>query len=178
MIRLLETRRSVRKYKRQSVEREKVNKVLQAGLLAPTSRNRQPWEFLVVDDSALKYDLSMAKVHGSTFVKDSPVIIVILANQTTSDVWIEDASIATSYMQLEAERLGLGSCWVQIRLRTTKADESSENYVKKLLGIPGEYGVLAFLAMGYSDEDNLPNSVLDVPQEKVHYNGFGIPFLG
>lgn len=178
MLRLFLNRRSIRAYKRQSIERDKVDMILTAGLLAPTSRNRQPWQFLVVDNPSLLFDLSKAKAQGSDFIKDAPAAIVVIGDKELSDVWVEDTSIAMAYMQLEAERLGLGSCWVQIRQRKDNLARSSEEVVASLLAIPEKYGVEAILTLGYKGEEKLPRNQEDIAQEKVHYNQFGIHYPG
>ncbi len=176
MIGLLLARRSTRKYLKQSVEREKVDKILTAGLLAPSSRGKKPWEFLVVDDVSVRYDLSKAKAHGSDFLKEAPVHIVVIADQNKSDVCIEDTSIAITCMQLEAERIGLGSCWVQIRLRSTKDGDSSEAYIRELLQIPDHYLVEAIIGIGYKGEQKEAYSKSDLLTDKIHFQQYGITY--
>lgn len=178
MLRLIEQRRSIRKYMKQAVEKDKVDKILSAALLAPTSRGRQPWSFIIVDDPGLLYDLSKAKPHGADFVKDAPVAIVVVGDTELSDACIEDTSIALAYMQLQAERLGLGSCWVQLRMRVSDENKSSEDYVKELLGIPEHYLVEALLTIGYKGEQKDVKSLEDVDCSKVHFNSFEMPYPG
>ncbi|PKM58105.1 MAG: hypothetical protein CVU98_02560 [Firmicutes bacterium HGW-Firmicutes-3] len=178
MIRLLVNRRSIRKYKTQKIECEKVDKVLTAALLAPSSRGRKPWGFLVVDDEDLLKELSQAKEHGSQFISKAPMVIVVIGDTTISDMCVEDCSIAATYIQLEAERLGLGSCWVQIRERSTEKGTSSENYVKALLSIPNQFMVEAILAIGYPDEEKVPHDLDDLDVHKVHYNKYKIMYPG
>ena len=178
MIRVMENRRSIRKYKRQSVEREKVDRLLTAALLAPSSRGRRPWEFLVVDEPGELFDLSQAKAHGSDFVKDAPVAVVVIADTNKSDACVEDTSIAISYMQLEAERMNLGSCWVQIRMRETKGKKSSEAYIRHLFNIPDNYLVEAIVTFGYKGEEKVGHRMDEMDLDKVHYNRFGIGYPG
>lgn len=178
MLRLLLQRRSVRQFKGQKIEKEKIGKLLTAGLLAPSSRNRKPWEFIVVDDPDLLRELAMAKAHGSTFLKETPLAIVIIADIDTSDMCIEDTSIAASYIQLQAERLGLGSCWVQIRERQTGTGDCSQKYIRKLLSIPENYMVEAVLGVGYKDQDTTPKSLEDIDESKVHYHYHGMKYPG
>lgn len=178
MLRLFEQRRSVRKYLRQPVEIDKIDKVLTAALLAPSSRDRQPWSFVVVDDPVVLEQLSKAKPSGAGFVKDAPLAVVVVGDREVSDACIEDTSIAMSYMQLQAERLGLGSCWVQLRLRQADQDVSSEKYVQTLLGIPQRYLVEAILTIGYKGEDKDSKSLQDINYSKVHYNSFKMPYPG
>lgn len=178
MIRLLLHRRSIRKYTGQKIERAKIDKLLTAGLLAPSSRGRKPWEFIVVDDPDLLLELAGAKAHGSVFLKEAPVGIVVIADSKVSDMCVEDTSIAATYMQLQAERLGLGSCWIQIRGRETEEGTCSEAYVRKCLGIPDNYMIESILSIGYSDEKKEPNSLEDIDAGKVHYHYHGMNYPG
>ncbi len=178
MLRLIEQRRSIRKYLKQTVEKDKVDKILSAALLAPTSRGSQPWSFIVVDDPGLLYDLSKAKAHGAAFVKDAPVAIVVVGDTELSDACIEDTSIAMAYMQLQAERLGLGSCWVQLRMRVSDKKILSEKYVKELFAIPERYLVEAVLTIGYKGERKDAKSHQDVDGSKVRFNSFEMPYPG
>jgi len=178
MIRLLVNRRSIRKYKTQKVECEKVDKLLTAALLAPSSRGRKPWKFLVVDDEDLLKQLSQAKEHGSLFINQAPMVIVVIGDTGMSDMCVEDCSIAATYIQLEAERLGLGSCWVQIRERLTRVGTSSEAYVKEILSIPNHYMIEAILVIGYPDEEKAPHNLDELDVHKVYYNKYKIMYPG
>lgn len=178
MLRIMENRRSIRKYKKQAVEREKIDKIFTAALLAPTSRGRRPWEFILVDEPCELFDLSKAKAHGSSFVKDSPVAIIVIADTDKSDACIEDTSIAITFMQLEAERLGLGSCWVQIRMRETSDAKSSEAYIRHIFNIPDQYLVEAVVTFGYKGEEKEAHHVDETDVNKVHYNCFGMGYPG
>lgn len=178
MIRLLLHRRSVRQFKGQRIEKGKIDKLLTAGLLAPSSRNRKPWEFIVVDDPDLLRDLAKAKAHGSAFLEETPLGIVIIADTEVSDMCVEDTSIAASYMQLQAERLGLGSCWVQIRERQDADGQCSQRYVRKLLSIPEKYMVEAVIGIGYKDAETDPKSMEELDTHKVHYHYHGMKYPG
>lgn len=178
MLRLLLHRRSVRQFKGQKIEKEKIGKLLTAGLLAPSSRNRKPWEFIVVDDPDLLKDLSSAKAHGSAFLNETPLGIVVIADTNASDMCVEDTSIAASYIQLQAERLGLGSCWIQIRKRQTEKGNCSQAYVRKVLSIPENYLVEAVIGIGYKDAETNPKSLEDIDEHKVHYHYHGMKYPG
>lgn len=178
MLRLFEQRRSVRKYLEQAIEVDKIDKVISAALLAPSSRGKQPWSFIVVDDQDLLDKLSKAKTNGADFVKEAPLAILVIADTDVSDVCIEDTSIAMAYMQLQAERLGLGSCWVQLRLRGTEDGQSSQAYVRDMFDIPEHYLVEALLTVGYKGEEKNNRSHEDIECSKVHYNSFSMPYPG
>ena len=110
-------RRSVRKFTGDEVTKDQLNEILKAGLLAPTSMNRKPCSFLVVSDKKTLKELSEVKQHSSQFLAGADKAIVVIANTLKADTWIEDSSIALSFMHLMAANVGVGSCWIQIHLR-------------------------------------------------------------
>jgi len=173
---LIRKRRSIREFKANPVEPEKVDMLVEAALRAPTSRGLQPWEFVVVTDKNLLEKLSTAKTHGSTFIKNAPLAMVVCADPDKSDVWVEDCSIAGILMQLAAESLGLGSCWSQIRKRMHNDTKSSEGYIAKLLSIPEKFKVEAVIAIGYPAETKPPHKEEGLPFEKVYLDLYGNRF--
>jgi len=80
MLPLLKKRRSIRKYKEDNLEKEEVKQLIKAALLSPSSRNRCPWEFVVIDDKDLLFKLSQSKQHGSAFLKNAALGIVVIAD--------------------------------------------------------------------------------------------------
>jgi nitroreductase len=172
MLEKLYKRRSIRKFKNIPLERERIEKITKAALLAPSSRGIRPWEFIIVESKQTLKLLSEAKASGSGFLADAPFAIVVIADEEKSDVWIEDTAISSIIIQLEAEKLGLGSCWVQIRNRKTAKNGSSETYVKKALDIPFHYRVECIIAIGYPVERKKPYSQDDLLMEKVHYEKY------
>lgn len=172
MIELLKTRRSIRKFENRSVEKEKIQNLLNAGLLAPSSRSIRPWEFIAVTDKELIEKLSNCKEYGSQFLKGAPLAIVVIANTEKSDVWIEDASIAGALIHLTAHSMGLGSCWIQVRERMRSDKSKAEDYVKKVLNIPKVYGVECIIAAGYANEDKKAYEEAELMQNKIHFNQY------
>ena len=172
MFDLLQQRRSVRKFKPQLVEEEKVTQLCEALLRAPNSRNLQPCEFVLVDDAEILQQLSTAKAHGASFFASAPLAVVIAADPGVSDVWIEDSSIAAIIVQMAAEQLGLKSCWAQLRLRQHDNDLSASNYVRKLVGLPEGIEVPMVLAIGYPDEEIAGHSRESLLDIKIHRNKF------
>lgn len=149
LIDLLRARRSIRRFTDQPVEPEKIDLLVEAALRSPSSKGNNPWEFIVVTDPAMLKQLAVAKAHGATFLQGAPLAIVVCADPAKSDVWVEDASIATTLIHLQATDLGLGSCWVQIRLRQREDGTSSQVYLADLLGLPEHMMVLAIVGIGY-----------------------------
>ena len=107
---LIQKRRSIRRYLPWPVEKDKIDDLIEAALRAPSSRGFNPWKFIFVTKRDLLKKLSDTKTHGSSFLRNATLGIVVCADAIKSDVWVEDASIASIFIQLAAESIGLGSC--------------------------------------------------------------------
>ena len=166
---LMLKRRSVRKYRDEEIPKEKLNRILQAGLLAPTSRNRKPCSFLIVDNKDVLEKLSKSKDAGAAFLKDANKVIVVAANSNVSDTWIEDSSIALSFMHLMAAEEDIGSCWIQIHLRKSESGESAEDIVREILGIDDYFRIVGILALGIPDGEVKPHSLEEIDKGNVHF---------
>lgn len=169
---LLIKRRSIRKYTNSPIEKEKVEQLIQAALLSPTSRNSRSWEFIIVDEPEVLAKLSVAKP-GAQTLKGASLGIVVLADPQKSDVWVEDTSIATIILQLTAQSLELGSCWIQIRERMNKEGITAEEYVREVLGIPENLRVESIVSLGYPDEIRPAHSNEELLMDKIHRNTYG-----
>jgi nitroreductase len=169
---MLRNRRSIRKFSNRDLEKEKVDIILKSALLSPSSRSIRPWEFITVTDMDMLQKLSLCREHGSVFLSGAKLAIVVVANPDKSDVWIEDASIASIIIQLAAQSLGLGSCWIQVRQRFHNKEKSAEEYVRELLQIPEKYCVESIIAIGYPDEKKEPHDESKLPYGKIHYEWF------
>lgn len=165
MLDILRKRRSVRKYKDQAIEPELIELLKEAAVRSPTSRNFRPWRFLFITDRAKLEALSRAKTSGSSFLKGAGLGVVVCANENESDVWIEDCAIASILLQLTGQSLGLGSCWIQIRKRMHDETQTSEEYVKDVLGLPANFKVESIISFGYPDEEKTP-----IPKAQLEYN--------
>ena len=173
LLTLLRKRRSIRQFTSKPVEADKLEAILEAALRAPTSRGRNPWEFIAVTDPLLLPGLATAKAHGSAFLAGAPLAIVVAADTTKSDVWTEDCSIAAMVIQLTAEDLGLGSCWAQIRLRPHSASCSANEYLRKLLNLPATHEVECIIGIGYPGEEKAGHAAASLPFKQLHRNRFG-----
>jgi len=173
---LIANRRSMRRFKTDKVETEKIELLKEAALRAPSSRGSNPWEFIFISDPDLLEKLSGAKPHGSTFLKDAQLGIVVCADPKKSDVWVEDASIAAIFIQLAATSLELGSCWIQIRDRMHDETRTAEAYIADQLNIPSDLKVELMIAIGYPAESKSPHSKEELQNEKVHLNQYGRPY--
>ncbi len=172
MIELLRARRSIRKYTDRVIEPKKIEILKEAVLRSPSSRNFDPWEFIFVDDRELLKKLSLSKQHGSKFLENAALGIVICGDGEKSDVWIEDCSIASILVQMVAQSLGLGSCWIQIRKRMHNEQTTSEDYIRRLLNIPDHVHVESIIAIGYPAETREPLPREKLKDEKVRFNRY------
>lgn len=165
---LLVNRRSIRRYTSEPLSAEDVKLILEAGLLAPTSKSSRSWQFVAIDDRSMLERLAGCKPAGAAPIGKCALAVVVAADPTLSDPWIEDASIAAAYMQLQAADLGLGSCWIQIRGRFTADGIPAEEYVQELLGMPETLPVLCIMTFGHKDEERKPVDTAKLLWEKVH----------
>lgn len=172
---LIKNRRSTRKFTDRLLNPDQVEMILKAALMAPASKRSNPWRFIVVEDKEMLSKLAGCKKNGSSFLEGCALAIVVLGNGMESDVWIEDASIASIYMQLQAEDLGLGSCWCQIRNRQTEEDTDSDEYVRHLLTIPYQLDVLSIIGFGYKDQERKPFDESHLQWEKVYLGSYSDP---
>lgn len=172
VLNLLRKRRSIRKFTDQPVESDVIDALIEAAVRTPTSRGRNPWDFIVVTDQDMLGNLGRAKEHGSSFLAGAALAIVVSADATKSDTWTEDCSIAAMVIQLTAEELGLGSCWAQIRLRPHDAECSAEEYLKDLLGLPSTHTVECIIGIGHPAEEKSGHDFAILPLEQVHRNRF------
>ncbi len=169
---LVARRRSHRKYAEGEIEAEQVQAILRAALLSPTSRNNRQWQFVVTDDPMTLDKLSDAKEQGAAFVRDASFAVAVLGNPTLNDCWVEDGSIAAYAMQLQAEELGLASCWVQIRGRRLSDGTKSSDVVRGILDIPEEQDVLCLIAFGKKRDSLPPHDDNSLKWENVHPDKF------
>lgn len=172
VINTIQNRRSCRNYTEQTVEQEKIEILTKAALWSPTSKNNRPWEFIWVTEKETLSALSTCKPHGADFIGKCPLALVIIANPLKSDVWVEDTSIAATMVQLAAENIGLGSCWVQVRLRAHGSGVPSSDYCKRVLSIPDEYEVASIITLGYKAKERCPYTDEQLMTEKIHTNLF------
>jgi len=157
------SRRSIRRYEKQDIPKDVLDKILEAGRQAPSAGNKQPWHFIVLSDYDIKEKLSHGK--WNTFVKDSAITIVgcgYIGDEYGRKWSTVDISIALQNMVIAAWGLGIGSCWI---------GDFKEAEVKSLLNIPEDRKVIALVTFGY------PAEMIESRQKKpideiVSYNKF------
>ncbi len=165
---LVKRRRSIRAYRPDPFEEDKLLRILEAGRLAPSAANRQPWHFIVVRDPTKK-ELLRRGYNRDWFVK-APVIIVVCADPSEAwrrrdgeEYWKVDAAIAMEHIVLAAANEGLGACWI---------GAFDEKAVKEVLGIPEHIRVVAMTPLGYPAEEKGPVTDRKPLEEIVHYDGW------
>ena len=161
-------RRSIRKYTGEDIPEETLRRILQAGLLAPTSRNLKPWEFYVVKDRETLRKLSEAKSAGGGMLAECSAAVAVFGDSEKADTWVEDCSIAMSFMMLMAEEQGVGSCWVQMHFRTDASGKPAEENVREILAVPARFRIAGILAMGIPAEEVKARALTDADWGKVH----------
>jgi nitroreductase len=170
---LVKKRCSIRKYKEIPVEEEKLLAVLEAGRLAPSAVNLQPWHFIVAREPEMRRQV--AATYSKTWILTAPVIIVICGDHARSwrrgdgkDFCDVDIAIATDHMTLAAAQAGLGTCWV-CKFDAMKCHE--------LLKLPSHIEPAVLLPLGYPDEEgNMKRHLSRRPlEEVVHWDKFTLP---
>jgi nitroreductase len=160
-------RRSIRRYEVRPIESDKIEKLQEAMLRAPSSRNLKPWRFVFVTDPPLLESLSRAKPHFAEPIRNAALGVAICGDSSVSDCWIEDCSIAAAILQLAVTDLGLGSCWIQIRARQQEDGTPAENHVREALGLPQALSVLCVISIGYPAEEKTPRERESLSWEKI-----------
>ena len=164
------TRTSIRKYKDQPVEQEKIDIMLKAAMAAPTAVNLQPWHFIVIDDK------NTLKLLSGQQPNNAPLMIAVCGdtNKTTMpdgkgklpDFWVQDVSAATENLLLAAHAQGLGAVWTGVYPVMERVAE-----VANVLNCPENIIPLAVVRIGYPDESPEPKDKFK--QENINYNKFG-----
>lgn len=161
-------RRSTRKFRDEDISKDDLDLILHSALLAPTSMNRKPCNFMVVERKETLKELSECKDRGAGLIAGANKVIVVIADSMVADTWIEDSSIALTYMHLMATELDIGSCWVQTHLRS-KDGKDSEEVVRDILKIDSHYRIVGMLALGYSDDIPQAHYESDLDKSKIHF---------
>ena len=153
---LLLRRHSIRRYTDEPLDATDVKTILEAALLAPTSKNARSWHFTVVENRSLLEQLAECKPLYAHPIAKAPLAVVVSANPEKSEAWIEDASVAAAFIHLQVEALGLGSCWIQVRGRMHDDEVTSSDWVKDLLHIDAAEQVVCILSIGHKNEERRP----------------------
>lgn len=152
---ILEKRRSTRKFLPRKVEHDKLQRIVDMALQAPSSRNCRSTRLLVVEQPEMLEKIAAMRDYGSAFVSGAAAVILVMGDRRVTDLWIDNCAITATVMQLAIVDEGLASCWVHVNgrpCRVKKPDgEQADEYLRKMLPIPDDYGILCAIALGYSD---------------------------
>lgn len=169
MLEIMKKRRSIRKFRDDALTEDEIRGLTDAGILAPSAKNTRPVEFFVLTDKARIEKLESCRDGQSAMpMRTARAAIIVAARSGKSDMWIEDASIAASFILLRAEASGLGACWIQIRQRPC-GDSTSEARVRELLDIPDDMSLLCMIALGRPDEVKEPRDPEQLKGQSVHF---------
>lgn len=159
---VIKNRKSVREYSDKEIEKELIEKIADAGRLAATARNEQPWEFVVTSDKkTLKKICDMCP--NGPFIKDASHLIAVFSKDTK--YYIEDCSAATQNMLLVIEALRLGGCWVA----GDKKDYAEE--IRKIFNAPGGHKLVSMITVGYPEKEEKPHAKRSL-EEVLHWEKY------
>ncbi len=150
-------RHSVRKFEDRPVERDVIDAVLNAAQTAPSSKNCRSTAFMVIEDRDTIAAISEMRDFGSAFVRNAPAVVVVMGDETKTDLWVDNCAISATFVQLAATAMDLGSCWVHVNGRPRSREDASlgdaETYLKNLLGVKDGMRILCVIALGYPLEE-------------------------
>ena len=159
---------SIREYSKRKIEKEKVEKLLFAGMVAPCARNQRAWEFLVCDDEILLNKIGNGAPYHK-MAKEAPLAILVLCNKDkiTSPTYIDqDLAVATENILLEVTHLGLGAVWLGVA-----QNEERMSYLKDVFNIPDNYYVFNVIVIGYPLKEVKKERIYD--ENIIHHNCLG-----
>lgn len=170
LIPAIRARRSIRKFQPRPVEREKLEHILRAAMQAPTAKNSQCWEFLVVTDPEDRLAVSRMSEYAMCAAK-APALIIPLVNLERTGReeiwWVEDLSAATENMLLQIEAEGLGATWLGMYPRKVRTDALSAHFA-----LPEHILPFAVIALGYKEREKEPEDRWD--PAKVHWGTYAV----
>ncbi|HSG28314.1 MAG TPA: nitroreductase family protein [Candidatus Krumholzibacterium sp.] len=158
-------RRSIRKYLDRPVDEADLRKLLEAGMAAPSGRDRRPWHLVSVTRRETLDRLAEAHPYGKMLFEATAAIAVCGDTTVAPDYWIQDCSAVTENILVAAAGLGLGSVWLGCHPRTERVEA-----IRAILRIPPEIGILSLIAIGHPGEKKEPRTRYE--EEKVHREGW------
>ena len=154
-------RRSVREYKPDAVHQKYIIEIIKAGQFAPTAGNNRAIEFIVIKNQETKDKIF--EIVSQEFVKTASVLIIPASDTTKTNCPIQDLSVASENMFLQATALGLGTVWKALKSEWKEAEK-----IKKLLGIPKKYAIINIIPVGYPKNKSSPHTNKDFDEKKIH----------
>lgn len=164
---VINKRRSIRTFIDKDVEEDKVLALLKAGMQAPSAKNQQPWEFIVVRDLEVRKALSNINPSAKQLLKAPVAIVLVINNDNIKSFGKQDQDMGacTQNILLEVVELGLAAFWIGV-----KPDDDRMKVVNDALELPDNIEPYAVLAVGYSDDENVFVDRFD--ESKIHYDKY------
>ncbi len=169
---LMLKRRSIRAYKDEKIEDDKLDKIIKAGMLAPSSRNGHAGEMILVRDKEVLKALADIKPGSAAMIAGADCAVVVIGNREKTDVWMEDSAIIMTQMHLMATDQGVGSCWVQCRGRKHADGRTCDQVARDLLAYPEAYELESILALGMPAEEKPAYDPDHIKGNQVHWDKF------
>ena len=159
-------RRSVRSYLDKEVEQEKIEKILKAGMQAPSAMNGQPWEFIVVKGKENLEKLAKVSMYGFPIEKSNVAIVVLFDKSKTiaPKYWQQDLGAVTQNILLEATELDLGSIWIGVA-----PDEDKIEYIQKLYNLNDNFIPYSVVGIGYPKTTQANRFIDRYDEKRVKY---------
>jgi len=162
---ILNSRRSVRRFEARLVERATIESVLGLALTAPSSKNTRSTRYMVVTDREVLGRMAQMRDMGAALLADAPCAVLVAGETELSDLWLDNAAIAATCLQLAAVEAGLGSCWVHVNGRPQRRAEpdgpTAEDHLRTFLPLPEGWRTLCVVALGYPLEPSKPRAEKD-----------------
>jgi len=161
-ITIIKKRRSIRSYENKPIPKKILEELIDCGRLAPSAKNVQPWEFIVITEKKILDKLASFIVYGS-FLRDAACCILVLSQNV--QFYIEDGSAATENILVAAKSLNIGTCWI--------AGDKKEyaDTVLRLVNAPGDLKLVSIIALGYSHEKIAPKAKRDI-KDVLHWEHY------
>ncbi len=166
VIEAIRIRRSLRSYTGEPLEDWQVDNLIKAFMYAPSAMNWRPCHLIVVRDRKTLQKLAEA-TPWAKMLERAGAGFVIVGDEKKSQWWIEDCSIASEHIWLEAADMGLGACWVQVR-----GVEGAEDNIRRIVGIPEDMRVLSMMAVGVPKKTKPPHDDTKVEKDRLHFEKF------
>lgn len=161
------TRRSIRYYKDKNIEPEKVQKLLEAAMHAPSARNYQPWSFIVLDDKKIINETAQLHPYGD-ILQRAPLGILICGDtniEPSVEYLVEDCSASSQNLLIAAHSLGLGACWLGVYPRKERVEK-----IKNYFDLPENIIPISLISIGYPAEEK--KRANRFRESRIHYNGW------
>lgn len=165
------SRTSIRAYSNKAIEKEKIEKLLRAGMSAPSAMDARPWHFIVINNKKVLQKLAESSATNKS-AASAPLAIAVCGDMDLAlegdgqECWIQDCSAASENILLQANALGLGAVWT-----STYPSEERQNKVREILNLPSEIKPLNIIVIGYPSSNQKPKDKWD--ETAISYNEYG-----